>query len=91
MDTEFAFYEVELACPEQRPDPTRNCAQYVPLLQRVILAARQDSRLRAGLRYHVCGTGRPTSLSRTQEQVVKNVQAILRECPQYRRAFCATI
>jgi C1A family cysteine protease len=91
MDTEFAFYEVELACPEQRPEPGRDCAQYVPLLQRVIAAARTDYRLRAGLRYHVCGTGWPTSLSQAQQKVVRNVQAILRECPQYRRAFCAAI
>jgi hypothetical protein len=90
MSTDFAFYEVTLQCPQPGPAPT-DCSQYVPLLLRVITAAQSDSRLRAGLRYYVCRTGRRPVLSAAQQRVVDNVQAILRLCPQYRGPVCARI
>lgn len=88
MDTEFGFYEVDLACPTPAPQPPSTCAEYVPLLNQVLTAARSNYRLRSGLRYHVCNRGWRPWLGDSEITIIRNVLLILRECPQYREPFC---
>lgn len=87
IDTQFAFYDMDAPCPEPSPTPD-NCKQYVPALVRVLQVARTNPALRACLRYYVCGMGQRPRCSVQHIAVVKGVLAILKKCPQYRRAFC---
>ncbi|MCI0357074.1 MAG: C1 family peptidase [Planctomycetaceae bacterium] len=86
MDTEFLFYEPQVACPT--PAPVVDCARYVPYLQRALETARSHSALRASLRYHVCGKGVRYNFSPDVLAVARVVVSILNRCPQYRASFC---
>jgi len=86
MDTNFLFYEPQVACPT--PTPVDDCAQYVPYLQRVLVVARGHAGLRACLRYYVCRRGVRPYCSTEILAVVRVVIAILNRCPQYRDSFC---
>jgi C1A family cysteine protease len=86
MDTQFLFYEPQVACPT--PAPTDDCSQYVPYLQRVLAVARTNAALRACLRYYVCHSGMRPYCSSEVLAVVRVVIAILQRCPQYRASFC---
>jgi C1A family cysteine protease len=90
IDTEFAFYDIEVKCPDH-PTPTDDCSSYVPSLKRVLEAARFNRSLRNCLRYYVCGTGPRPLCSASILSVVRAVLAILRRCPQYRRPFCQAL
>ncbi len=86
MDTDFLFYEPQVACPT--PTPVDNCSRYVPYLQRVLTVARGHAQLRACLRYYVCRSGVRPYCSPQVLSVVRVVVAILNQCPQYRASFC---
>jgi len=86
IDTNFAFYDMDLNCPT--PPPTDVCQQYVPYLRRVILAARSNAGLRACLCYYICGVGIRPYCAPTVIQIVRTVLLILRRCPRYRKPFC---
>jgi C1A family cysteine protease len=90
IDTQFAFYDIEVRCPQQ-PTPETDCASYVPALRRVLEAARTNRSLRMCLRYYVCGTGPRPLCSTAILAVVRAVLVILRQCPQYRRPFCQAL
>jgi C1A family cysteine protease len=87
IDTQFAFYDMDAACPEPGPTPD-TCRQYVTTLVRVLQVARTNGALRACLRYYVCGAVRRPPCTAQHLTVVKGVLAILKRCPQYRRPFC---
>jgi hypothetical protein len=92
MDTQFAFYDVDLKCPDEGPPPPPDdCRQYVPFLVRVLTAARTNPRLRACLAYYICRMGRRPLCSSSQIQIVRLVLAILRRCPQYLEPFCRAL
>ena len=88
MDTNFAFYDIDVTCPPPKPD---DCARYVPYLTQVIRAARVNAALRACLLYHVCGVGRQPVCSPAIMAVVARVRSILTLCPKYRATFCRSI
>jgi C1A family cysteine protease len=90
IDTQFAFYDMDVTCPSPGPSPD-DCKQYVPVLVRVLQTARSNPALRACLRFYVCGTGPRPRCSATHLSVVRGVLAILQRCPKYRRAFCNAI
>ena len=90
IDTQFAFYDMDVKCPTPAP-PQDDCERYIPLLRRVLEAARTNSSLRACLRYYVCGRGLRPQCSAAILQVVKTVILILRACPQYRLPFCRAL
>jgi hypothetical protein len=81
IDTSFAFYEVELRCPDA-------CQRYIPFLKRVLIAARTNWRLRACLLYYICRRGRRPYCGPGEIRIVRYVYHILRRCPQYRAPFC---
>jgi C1A family cysteine protease len=85
IDTEFPYYDVDVDCPT--PAPT-SCEQYVAVLRRVLEAARTNRQLRMCLRFYICGKLPRVACSESIMRVVRSVAAILRLCPQYRRAFC---
>ena len=88
MDTSFAFYDVNLNCPQPVGD---TCRKYLPYLVQVVAAARLNAALRRCLRYYVCGVGRRPSCAGAVLRLVKNVLLILEHCPQYRKPFCAAL
>lgn len=93
MDTSFAMYDVDVVCPQPSPpqpvaDP---CNAYVPVLRRVLDAARFNLPLRLCLRYHVCGRGVRPWCSPATMTVVRSVQEILRQCPRLRASFCQAL
>jgi C1A family cysteine protease len=88
MDTDFAFYDANLTCPQPVDD---DCKKYVRYLTQVITVARSNAQLRNCLRYYVCGIGRRPMCQRAVVQVVKNVLTILTHCGQYRKPFCAAL
>ena len=90
IDTQFAFYDIEVKCPAG-PTPQTDCSSYVPVLRRVLEAARLNRSLRLCLRYYICGTGPRPACSDAIISVVRAVLAILRQCPQYRRPFCQAL
>ncbi len=88
MDSQFAFYDVNVTCQVQ-PTP---CANYVPLLKQVLVAAQQNPLLRRCLRYHVCHKPSiPPICPANYMAVVQLVNRILTLCPQYRKPFCDII
>lgn len=88
MDTQFAFYDVDLTCQTPTPQPT-DCARYVPYLKRVLEMARTNPYLRNCLRRYVCGKPTiPTLCPPAYINIVQLVIKILKLCPQYRAAFC---
>ena len=88
IDTSFPFYDMDVACPAP---PVDDCSRYVPFLVAVIKAARANPRLRACLRYYVCGLGlRPYCLP-LYIRTIRSVISILRLCPKYRDAFCRAV
>jgi C1A family cysteine protease len=89
MDTDFPFYEAELTCPDLQPQI--DCREYLPLLQRVLVAARSSRGLRAALRFYICGRGRQPTPSPAQARIVRAVQTILNQCPQYEAPFCRSL
>jgi C1A family cysteine protease len=86
IDKDFAFYDVDVPCPDARPDD--DCAKYVEYLVSVLREALRNPRLRLCLRYHVCKKGRRPACSALHLRVVKSVSLILEKCPQYRASFC---
>jgi hypothetical protein len=86
METSFAFYDADVPCP--KPEPVDKCSQYLPILARTRQLARTNPRLRACLAYYVCGQGSRPSCTPRQMRLVRAIAAILRRCPQYRKAFC---
>jgi hypothetical protein len=91
IDTQFAFYDVDLKCPS--PGPLDLCRRYQPYLTSVIHAARVNRRLRGCLLYYVCGvrlTPRPLC-GQAMLRVVRRVRYVLMRCPQYRKAFCRAL
>lgn len=88
MDTQFAFYDVDLT---KCPVPVDSCKKYVPYLTQVIRAARVNGMLRACLIFHVCGVGRMPRCTPAIMAVVNRVRAILKVCPRYRASFCCAI
>ena len=90
IDTSFAFYDVDLTCPQPQPSPT-DCRRYLPLLLRVLQVARVNPGLRACLTYYVCRFGRRPMCTPQQLRVVQLVIAILRHCPQYLKPFCRAL
>lgn len=91
MDTSFAFYDMDVKCPTQEPEPVDDCARYVPVLKRVLEMARTNPSLRRCLRYYVCGRQPRPRCSAAILQVVKIVILILRRCPKYRAPFCQAL
>ncbi|NND75161.1 MAG: hypothetical protein HKN44_09160 [Ilumatobacter sp.] len=99
MDTTFAFYGVDVDCPvkpDPEPDPDDEtqdpCRRYLPFLRRVLLLARRNPRFRACLCYYLCGRrGRRPNCPASYIRVIRQVYAILRRCPQYRRPFCRAL
>ncbi len=93
IDTSFAMYDVDLVCPQppQPPQPVDPCNAYVPVLKRVLDAARFNFTLRLCLRYHVCGRGLRPWCSTANMAVVRSVQEILRQCPRLRASFCQAL
>ena len=83
IDSSFAFYDMDTPCPIPQ------CERYVPYLKNVLLAARTNVMLRRCLKYYVCGVGARPLCSAAILAVVRNVLLVLRNCPQYRRPFCA--
>jgi C1A family cysteine protease len=91
MDTSFAFYDIDVDCPDVLP-PVDDCASFVPQLRRVLELARQNPNLRQCLRYHVCGRPpRPRLCPPNYMQIVDLVKRILQRCPQYRVSFCRAL
>ncbi len=88
IDTQFAFYDMDVQCPAPGPGPEDVCAQYIPALKRVLEAARMNPSLRLCLRYYVCGKLPRPQCTAAQLQVVRAVLLILRQCPKYREPFC---
>ena len=88
IDTSFPFYDMTAVCPSPAPTP---CTRYVPYLRNVLLAARSNAMLRSCLKYYVCGATPRPLCSPAVIAVVRNVLLILRNCPQYRRPFCAAL
>lgn len=84
IDVRFPFYSVDIACPR----PTVDCTRYVPYLVAVIRAARVRPTFRACLRYYVCRIPPPPITCTAYAGVIRNVQQVLRVCPQYRTPFC---
>jgi C1A family cysteine protease len=92
MDTQFAFYDVDLVCPGPGPTPPPDqCAQYLDSLKKVLVAAQTNRSLRACLRYYVCGKRPRPQCSTAILNVVRAVLAILEKCPQYRTPFCRAL
>ena len=86
IDTQFAFYDVDLTCPV--PD-TISCDRYVPQLNRILAAARLNAQLRACLRFYVCHRGSiPIWCPPQYRQLALQLDLILRRCPRYRVWFC---
>jgi C1A family cysteine protease len=88
MDTQFAFYDIEVKCPAP---PVSDCERYVPSLRRVIEVARVNASLRFCLRYYVCGRGRRPLCPASHLNVVRAVLQVLQRCPQYRGPFCRAL
>jgi C1A family cysteine protease len=88
IDTQFAFYDVNLVCPPQPND----CLKYVPYLKQVLVAAQQNPVLRKCLRYYVCGKP-PLPLGCLPQYlaVAQAVKKVLAICPQYKQPFCNII
>jgi len=84
IDTSFAFYDVELSCPQ----PTDPCKKYVPYLKKVLSAAYNNPRLKACLCYYICRTGKRPRATYTDLMITRQVYLILRRCPKYRLPFC---
>lgn len=91
IDTSFAMYDVDVACPQPSPAPTDTCERYLPLLRRVLVAAQTNPQLRLCLRYYVCGKGRRPFCLPGTVAVVRAVLDILRACPKYRAPFCRAL
>lgn len=87
IDTQFAFYDVDLTCPA----PADPCIQYKAYLTSVLRSARVNATLRNCLRFHVCGLGRAPVCTRAMMAVVTRVRTIMVRCPQYRSAFCRAL
>lgn len=85
IDTQFPFYDIDVNCPST---PVSNCEQYLPVLRRVLMAARTNRALLACLRFYICGRGRRPLCTPAIMKVVQGVAAILKLCPQYRKPFC---
>ena len=88
LDTSFAFYGVDLVCPQ----PVDLCRRYLPYLINVLRASMVNSRLRTCLLYYVCGR-KPfpfpvLKCSASHIRVAKRVRLILLRCPKYRKGFC---
>jgi len=91
LDTQFAFYSVEVDCP-QAPEPEGpTCDEYIPYLVRVLRVARRHAELRRCLRYFVCGWGSRPFCSPGVVSVVASVLHILAQCPRYRAPFCRVL
>lgn len=90
IDTSFAFYDMEVACPGP---PTSSCELHLPYLRKVLVVARQNRLLRACLLFHVCrrGLGMPPRCTPQVMLVVRRVHSILARCPQYRASFCRAL
>jgi hypothetical protein len=84
------MFDVDLTCPQQ-PPPVDPCNLYVPVLRRVLDAARFNLSLRLCLRYYVCGRGLRPWCSAATMTVVRSVQEILRQCPRLRASFCQAL
>jgi C1A family cysteine protease len=89
MDTEFAFFDVDVPCPDKTEDTT--CEQYLPLLRRVLELARTNALLRQCLRYYVCGRLPRRFCTPAVMRIVEAVLKILKLCPQYRQPFCRAL
>lgn len=88
MDTQFAFYDVDLNCAQPTPQPV-NCSRYVPYLRRVLQLARTNFYLRMCLRRYICKKPTfPFPCPATYMNIVKLVDRILKICPQYHAPFC---
>lgn len=93
IDTSFAFYDIDVKCPDVAPTPpvVDDCQKYLPALQRVLTSARQNPSLRLCLRYYVCGKTPRPNCSVAYIAVAQAVVAILRICPKYREPFCRAL
>ena len=92
VDTDFAFYDVDVDCPDGDGPTPDTCQQYVDYLRQVIAASRGHSALRAYVRYYVCRRGRrPWTYNASVVRVVRSVALVLQHCPQYRQPFCRAI
>jgi C1A family cysteine protease len=94
IDTNFAFYDMDVKCPDASPTPTPvadDCSRYIPALQRVLDAARMNLSLRLCLRYYVCGRTPRPNCPAAYIAVAQAVVAILRICPRYREPFCRAL
>ena len=91
IDSQFAFYDVDLKCPPPPGPPADDCEKYVPALRRVLEAARLNPSLRLCLRYYICGKGPKPQCSAAIIAVIRAVLLILRQCPKYREPFCRAL
>jgi C1A family cysteine protease len=93
IDTTFAFYDMDVRCPEAGPTPplVDDCQRYLPALQRVLTTARMNPSLRLCLRYYVCGRTPRPNCPASYLAVAQAVVAILRICPRYREPFCRAL
>ncbi len=85
IDTSFAFYDMDVKCPSPPVDP---CKKHIPLLIKILKAARRNPRLKACLRYYICRRGRRPRDCRRYNRIIRLVWLILRRCPRYRASFC---
>jgi hypothetical protein len=86
IDSQFAFYDVDLACPP--PVPEDDCERYTPALRRVLEAARGNPLLRACLRAYVCPRPRRPLCPPQYRRLAEHVALVLKHCPKYREPFC---
>jgi C1A family cysteine protease len=98
IDTDFAFYDVEVDCPSPGPGPgpgpgpvPDECTELVQFLNQVLRALRQYPRLRRYLRYYVCGRGPLVPYNARWQRVADAVNRVLDACPQYRDRFCELV
>ncbi len=90
IDTQFAFYDIDLSCQVQ--PPATPCTKYLPLLKQVLVVAQQNPQLRRCLRYYVCGKPPlPFGCLPNYVAIAQAVNRILHLCPQYRQPFCNII
>lgn len=91
IDTSFAFYDMDVKCPDTGPPPEDVCARYLPVLQRVLDAARRIPALRLCLRYYVCGRLPRPNCPTAYIELARAVVKILQLCPRYRVPFCRAL